>query len=312
LWICRRVSGAIGYPFPSFRLWSGAMPKIFICYRHDDAAFEAAWIRDELVAYSGKFEVFLDIDTIPRGSDFRREIDKKVGECDYLIAVIGKFWLAVHDDSGQCRLDNIDDWVRLEIQSALNRNIPVIPVLLHNVAMPRREDLPKDLEEFAYRQAHSIHLVDRQHDIEKLIDDINEQEERRLGAADRSREYKARSSGAKDKHGPRPQIARSEKISAQPSSTWSLRILVSSPGDVEEERLIAERVLKRLADQFSDVVQVEPIFWEHEPLVPSWGAGHRTRRRTIRQPDSSRFGFPRAILPRSRKPTKRGWHKRPA
>jgi hypothetical protein len=152
------------------------MPKIFISYRRDDAPFEAAWIRDQFVSHFGESDIFLDIDAIPVGTDFRREIDARVGNCDYLIAVIGKSWLTVRDENGQRRLDNPDDWVRLEIQAALNRKIPVIPLLLHDVGMPKRDELPNDLREFAYRQAHSIHVADRQHDIDKLIHDIDPRE----------------------------------------------------------------------------------------------------------------------------------------
>src|SRR5271170_5759592 len=137
------------------------MPKIFISYRREDAPFEAAWIRDQFVSHFGETDIFLDIDAIPVGTDFRTEIEERVGECDYLVAVIGRSWLTVCDEDGQRRLHNPDDWVRLEIQAALNRKIPVIPLLLHDVRMPKRDELPNELREFAYRQAHSIHVADR-------------------------------------------------------------------------------------------------------------------------------------------------------
>jgi hypothetical protein len=161
------------------------MPKIFICYRHDDASMEAAWIRDQLVARFGERDIFLDIDTIPRGVDFRRAIDQQVGQCDYLIAVIGKAWLTICDEAGHRRLDNPDDWVRLEIKAALNRDVSVVPVLWHGVKMPEPNQLPEELREFAYRQAHAMQMVDRQHDLQKLIEDIDRQELGRSSVAEK-------------------------------------------------------------------------------------------------------------------------------
>jgi Fe2+ transport system protein B len=169
------------------------MPKIFISYRREDSPYEAVAVRDRLASHFGERDIFFDLDSIRLGHNFSVRIDEKVGECDYLIAVIGKSWLTVCDKEGERRLDNPDDWVRLEIQAALSRNIPVIAILLHNVRMPDREELPTGLQELAQRQAHSVRpLGDFRNDIDKLIHDIDQQEQERLEAEKQAGERRQR------------------------------------------------------------------------------------------------------------------------
>jgi hypothetical protein len=159
------------------------MPKIFISYRRDDSILEASIIRDRLASHFGEPDIFFDIDGIPAGRNFRLHIDSAVGACDYLIAVVGKQWLAAVDEEGQPRLNDPNDWVRLEIESALRRDIPVIPVLLHNIRMPKRGQLPEGLAEFAERQARSVRPPgDFNHDVDRLILEIDRQEKHRSEA----------------------------------------------------------------------------------------------------------------------------------
>jgi formylglycine-generating enzyme required for sulfatase activity len=164
-------------------------PKIFICYRRKDADAQALMIYDHIQPRFGKENVFLDIDRIRKGRDFRKEIDRAIGESNYLIAVIGRSWSTARDEeTGQRRLDDPDDWVRLEIGAALKRDIPVIPVLWHDVQMPTKRELPEDLWDFAYCEAHSIHLNSHRYDIERLIEAIEEQEvERQREAEEKER-----------------------------------------------------------------------------------------------------------------------------
>jgi hypothetical protein len=163
------------------------MPKIFICYRREDTPYEAVPIRDRLVEHFGARDVFFDIDAIPLGHDFSAEIDRRVGACDYFIALIGRTWLTATDEDGHRRLDDPNDWVRLEVESALKRNIPVIPLLFHNVRMPKQHQLPEALADLAKRQAHSIRpLGDLHHDVEKLIRAIVRQEDEKSRREDGS------------------------------------------------------------------------------------------------------------------------------
>jgi len=107
--------------------------RIFISYRREDSAPYAGRLYDRLGQHFGKDKIFMDIDTIEPGVDFVEDIEQAVGSCDVLIALIGKQWLTISDATGQRRLDNPEDFVRLEIKTALARNIRVIPALLPGV-----------------------------------------------------------------------------------------------------------------------------------------------------------------------------------
>src|SRR5436309_13635421 len=136
------------------------MPKIFISYRREDSGYAVLAIYDRLSSHFGREAVFMDIDTIPFGVDFRKHLDEAVGQCDILLAVIGESWLEVRfkdgPKQGQRRLDDPADFVRLEIQAALARDIPVIPVLVGSAAMPAEQQLPEGLRDLAYRNAADV------------------------------------------------------------------------------------------------------------------------------------------------------------
>ncbi len=131
------------------------MARIFISYRRDDNSGLTGRIYDRLKAHFGHDSVFMDIDDIPLGVDFRKYLSDEVSKCDALVAVIGTRWWSI-DESGRQRLDEPRDYVRIEIKAALTRDIPVIPTLVDNASFPKEEDLPADLREFAYRHAISI------------------------------------------------------------------------------------------------------------------------------------------------------------
>ena len=111
------------------------MSKIFISYRRDDSAGYAQAIYSQLVQHFSKDRVFMDVDTIEPGVDFERVIEKAAGECDVLVAVIGKRWMG-GGSVVRPRLENTKDYVRLEISTALARDIRVIPVLIDGMTMP--------------------------------------------------------------------------------------------------------------------------------------------------------------------------------
>jgi hypothetical protein len=129
------------------------MRKIFISYRRDDADEAAGRLSDHLVNQFGQENVFMDVDGIAPGRDFRKVIEETLAKCDVLLGVMGRHWLDVADESGKRRLDNESDFVRLEIASALRRDIPVIPVRVQGAAVPKPEQLPGDLKDFSYRNA---------------------------------------------------------------------------------------------------------------------------------------------------------------
>ncbi|MFS8980787.1 toll/interleukin-1 receptor domain-containing protein [Cupriavidus necator] len=127
------------------------MGAIFLSYRRDDSEGQAGRLYDELAEHFGADAVFMDVAAIEPGRDFRRVIDEQVSSCGVLLALIGKNWLDATDETGRRRLDDPMDFVRLETASALRRDIPVVPVLVHGARMPRVEELPKDLAELAFR-----------------------------------------------------------------------------------------------------------------------------------------------------------------
>ncbi|MDX2216870.1 MAG: TIR domain-containing protein [Oculatellaceae cyanobacterium bins.114] len=127
--------------------------SIFISYRRSDSNDVTGRIYDRLSEHFGRKVVFKDVDSIPPGVDFRTHLNQGVGNCQVLVAVIGSTWLSVQDDEGNRRLDKPDDWVRAEIETALGRNIPVIPLLVGGARLPRVDELPNTLAELAYRNA---------------------------------------------------------------------------------------------------------------------------------------------------------------
>ncbi|MFS8086145.1 MAG: toll/interleukin-1 receptor domain-containing protein, partial [Acidobacteriota bacterium] len=136
------------------------MPKLFLSYRRSDSIDVAGRIFDQLVAHFGSESVFMDVDSIPYGVDFRAYLSDWVGRCDVLLAVIGDRWLdAQHDDASRTdafRLGDPADFVTIEISAALRRNIPVIPVLVGRMTMPGPEKLPGALSDLAYRNAAEV------------------------------------------------------------------------------------------------------------------------------------------------------------
>ena len=111
--------------------------KIFISYRRDDSAGYAGRLFDHLAARFGAKNVFMDIDTIEPGEDFRTVVENAVSTCDVVLAMIGKQWLSLSDAQGGRRLDDPRDWVRIEIATALaNSRVRVIPVLVRDASMP--------------------------------------------------------------------------------------------------------------------------------------------------------------------------------
>jgi hypothetical protein len=117
------------------------MRAVFISYRRDDAEGEAGRLFADLAGKFGADKVFMDVTGVEPGRDFRKVIDQNVASCGVLLAIIGKGWIDAKDDGGRRRLDDPLDFVRLETASALKRDIPVIPVLVHGGLMPRAEQL---------------------------------------------------------------------------------------------------------------------------------------------------------------------------
>ena len=148
---------------------SGSAKSVFISYRRQDSPHIAGRIYDELSKHLGKSAVFKDVDNIPLGVDFREYIREQMRHCAVLVAVIGRKWNET-SDSGIRRLNDRKDHLRLEIEAALERPIPVIPVLVDDVEMPTEEELPPSLAPLAYRNGISVRPdPDFHNDAERLL-----------------------------------------------------------------------------------------------------------------------------------------------
>lgn len=144
---------------------------IFVCYRREDASGHAGRLFDRLAAHFGKDRIFMDIDTIDYGLDFQNVIEDAVGSCEILLAIIGRHWLTISDGKSR-RLDRPDDFIRLEIVAALNRDIRVIPVLVQSATMPQTDDLPDDMVRLTRRQAIELGETGFHDDVNGLIKTI--------------------------------------------------------------------------------------------------------------------------------------------
>src|SRR6266480_3699395 len=146
--------------------------KLFINYRRDDTGHAAGRLYDRLMAHFGEDHVFIDIDQIEPGEDFVEVINRKVGTCDIAIVAIGPNWLHATDVSGKRRLDDEEDFVRMEIVAALQRKIRVIPVLVGGARMPGKQDLPEALEPLSRRNAIELSETRFHSDVTRLIEAI--------------------------------------------------------------------------------------------------------------------------------------------
>jgi predicted acylesterase/phospholipase RssA len=144
------------------------MPKITVSYRRTDADAITGRIFDRLAQHYGRESVFRDIDNIPPGSDFRDYIDEALKKTSILLVIIGPKWLGAR--AGQTRISDETDPVRIEVEGAMRRGIPVIPVLVGNTRMPGPAQLPESLRKFAYHNALKVDPgQDFDHHSERLI-----------------------------------------------------------------------------------------------------------------------------------------------
>jgi len=150
------------------------MSGIFISYRREDSIAYAGRLFDRLADRFGEERIFMDIDTMKVGLDFVEQIENAVQSCDVLIAVIGKTWVNIQDEEGHRRLENPEDFVRVEIQAALERNIPVVPLLVGGAGMPKARDLPNPIAKLTRRHAMKMSDERFRADATRLIDQIQE------------------------------------------------------------------------------------------------------------------------------------------
>jgi hypothetical protein len=147
---------------------------IFVSYRREDSADICGRIYDHLSARYGKLKVFKDVDNIPYGADFPTYIQARLRECAVCLAVIGPKWLTSASAAGQRRLDDPGDFVRLEIEGALQQGLAVIPVVVYGAGLPPAEALPTSLGQLPFLNAAPVRLdPDFATDVRRLCDSID-------------------------------------------------------------------------------------------------------------------------------------------
>lgn len=145
------------------------MSKILISYRREDSHDVTGRIYDRLVQQFGREAVFKDVDSIPLGVDFRAYLEEQVARCEVFLVVIGRNWMKA-GRRGKSRLEDPEDFVRIEIEAALRRQIPVIPVLVGGTKALSAEQLPTSIRALAYRHALTVHPdPDFHRDVDRLI-----------------------------------------------------------------------------------------------------------------------------------------------
>jgi hypothetical protein len=148
--------------------------KVFICYRREDTAPYAGRIYDTMVARFGVENVFMDLDLDP-GIDFVERITRVVSSCVALIVVVGPRWAQIQDEDGTRRLEDPDDFVRLEVETGLGRNdVRLIPALVGGARMPRREELPSELQSLSRRNALELSESRWAYDVGRLAEALDE------------------------------------------------------------------------------------------------------------------------------------------
>ena len=146
---------------------------IFISYRRQDEPNFAGRLYDRLAARYGRETVFMDVDTIDLGVDFAEVIDQSLARCQVMIVVIGREWLGVVDEDGERRLDNPDDYVRLEIEKALHSSTRVIPVLVEGATTPKSTQLPPPLASLSRRNGIAMAHASFTSDASRLIETLD-------------------------------------------------------------------------------------------------------------------------------------------
>jgi hypothetical protein len=204
---------------------------IFLSYRRQDAAPYARLLKSQLSDRFPDADVFMDLDSIEAGLDFAEVIRDAVGSCTVLVALIGHRWATVTDEEGHRRLDNLDDYVRFEVQTALERGVRVIPVLVDGAKPLRQQQLPSELQKLARLNALELTYGRYEYDADQLLDTI----QRVLAAAADSIDQSSLPGDVEAPVVPRPEVARPGGNVPDVAGPESAR-----DGDARAARLLAD------------------------------------------------------------------------
>lgn len=153
--------------------------SVFVSYRRDDSASQALNVAQYLENALGAGEVFFDLNHLRAGDNFKKVLEARLDKCGHMLAVIGPNWLYAQDGLGRRRIDDPEDWVRIEVSRALARSIRVIPVLVNGATLPRRDELPDDLKALPDHHAVRITTDGFRHEMAGLMQDISSIEPKR-------------------------------------------------------------------------------------------------------------------------------------
>jgi hypothetical protein len=224
------------------------MSTVFISYRRQTAPGEARAIFSSLAGRLGQSAVFMDVDSISLGRDFRNELQKTLAACDFMLVIIDKDWAGNKDEKGRRRLENPHDYVRMEIETALKRDIVVTPVLVKGAQMPDAEELPAEIRDLVYRNAFELTYNRWESDVQEMI--------RRLGLDLPKRE------------GPRPLVTHPTFIltvgggpDASNPSMEDLASAVEAAGARNEDRFL---ILQRTEEEFIQALNDPDEGWQLE------------------------------------------------
>ncbi|MCB9449835.1 MAG: TIR domain-containing protein [Anaerolineaceae bacterium] len=145
------------------------MTRVFINYRRQDSEGYVGRLYDHLLRHFAPEDIFMDVASIEPGQDFVKALDEAVAACDVFVAVIGPQWAALRDEHGERRLDQWNDFVHIEIASALKREKLIVPALVGRAKMPAPTDLPDDIAALSRRNALELSHGNFAQDVERLI-----------------------------------------------------------------------------------------------------------------------------------------------
>jgi hypothetical protein len=247
--------------------------SVFVSYRRDDVPDATDRLAKSLIDVLGDERVFLDVDTIEIGAPFADVIEKWVGRCDVLLAVIGHGWLTATDDAGERRLENPKDYVRLEIEAGLSRDIRVVPVLVHDVPMPRASELPETLVPMLDRNAVKLSRTHWDFDVARLVSALQ-----RIGVEKARKATEAAHRQAQERSRREAEARAPREAEEQQRRETEAR----AQREAEEQR---EAPVEGSPEEVTEAVVAEPSPTElpastgHPASVPS--AGRRPSRRTV-------------------------------
>ena len=152
------------------------MTQIFISYRRQDSAAWSGRLFDTLTSRYGVDNVFLDIATLSSGRRFAEQVEAALANSDVVLIVIGPQWLeATYRSNGRRRIDDPEDLVRREIQSALSIGKRIVPVLVGYAEMPSANSLPTEIEGLTHLNACRLSDSSWNEDIERLTGTLDQQ-----------------------------------------------------------------------------------------------------------------------------------------